>query len=62
MHMYLFQNDRERSIHQIYDRMRSYFKLPNLSEKELNTIMRMYFKDNKKVQKLLGNDKRFYLW
>ena len=53
MHMYLFNNDHGGSIHQIYDRMKSYFRLPNLSEKELKTIMRVYFRENRKVQKLL---------
>ena len=53
MHMYLFNNDHGGSIHQIYDRMKSYFRLPNLSERELKTIMRVYFRGNRKVQKLL---------
>ena len=53
MHMYLFNNDYGGSIHQIYDRMKSYFRLPNLSERELKTIMKVYFRGNKKVQKLL---------
>ena len=51
--MYLFNNDYGGSIHQIYDRMKSYFRLPNLSERELKTIMRVYFRENRKVQKLL---------
>jgi len=53
MHKYLFQNDYKKSVYQIYNEMRSYFRLPNLTEKELKTIVMMYFKDNRKVQNLL---------
>ena len=63
MHMYMFQSPvRQRTLYQIYRDMMSYYKLPNLRESELNTIMQMYFQENKHIQRVLNSNKRFNLW